>query len=111
MILQSLAEYHTRLQADPDADVAPFGFSRQRIAFEVVVNPDGSGEIQDARRAEGKRLIPKTLIVPGDAKSTGSGLNPGFLWDNTAYLLGFKPDDPKPKRTAEAFAAFRQRHL
>ncbi len=111
MILQALASYHTRLEADPDADVAPLGFSRQKIVFEVVVDPDGSGEIHDARRQDGKRLVPLPLIVAGETKSSGSGLNPGFLWDNTAYMLGFKPDDPKPKRTAEAFAAFRKRHL
>src|SRR5690606_7412883 len=27
------------------------------------------------------------------------------------YMLGYKPDDPKPERTREAFEAFRQRHL
>jgi CRISPR-associated protein Csd1 len=51
------------------------------------------------------------LIVPGNAKPSGSGINPGFLWDNPAYLLGYKADDKKPKRTLESFEALRKRHL
>jgi CRISPR-associated protein Csd1 len=50
-------------------------------------------------------------MVPGATKSPGSGLNPGFLWDNTGYMLGFKADDSNPQRTRETFSAFRQRHL
>ena len=42
---------------------------------------------------------------------TSSGLNPCFLWDNSGYMLGFKPDDPKPERTLMTFEAFRSKHL
>ncbi len=112
MILQSLAQYYARLEDDPEAEVAEFGFSRQKIAFEVVLNSDGTlHDIVDVRRQEGTRLLPITLTVSGEAKPPGIGINPCFLWDNTAYLLGFKPDDPKPERTAESFAAFRERHV
>ncbi|HRP63851.1 MAG TPA: type I-C CRISPR-associated protein Cas8c/Csd1, partial [Phycisphaerales bacterium] len=45
------------------------------------------------------------------SKPSGSGINPCFLWDNAAYMLGFKPDDPKPERTIESFEAFRERHV
>jgi CRISPR-associated protein Csd1 len=51
------------------------------------------------------------MIVCGNAKPSGSGINPGFLWDNPAYMLGYRADDPRPKRTRESFEAFRQRHL
>jgi CRISPR-associated protein Csd1 len=33
------------------------------------------------------------------------------LWDNPAYLLGYKADDNKPDRTKKSFDAFRARHL
>jgi len=112
MILQALHNYYQRLEDDPDADIAPFGFSRQNIAFCVTLNSDGSlHEIADVRTQEGKKLLPLSLIVLGNAKPSGSGINPCFLWDNPAYLLGYKADDPKPERTRESFEAFRQRHL
>jgi CRISPR-associated protein Csd1 len=112
MILQALNAYYERLQADPDSDIAPIGYSRQKIAFSVTLNQDGSlHDIEDVRKQGDKKLIPQSLVVPGNAKSPGAGINPGFLWDNPAYLLGYKADDPKPERTQQSFEAFRQRHL
>ncbi len=111
MILQALVSYYRRLSDDPAADVAPFGFSRQKIAFCVTLNDDGTlHAIDDCRRQEGKTLQPLPLVVPGGAKPSGAGFNPGFLWDNTTYLLGFKLDDEKPDRTRQAFEHLRQRH-
>jgi CRISPR-associated protein Csd1 len=121
MILHALKGYYDRLAADPASGIARPGFSEQKITFVVVVNPNGTlHEIRDGRREEisllknGKEktdLRPTPMIVPGGAKPSGSGLNPGFLWDNTGYMLGFKPDDPKPERTRESFEAFRAQHL
>lgn len=113
MILQALNAYYERLAADPDSDVAPYGYSRQQIAFFVVINADGSlHQIQDARVEDAKgKLRNQSLVVPGNAKPSGAGINPGFLWDNTAYALGYKPSDEKPERTRESFEAFRKRHL
>ncbi len=112
MILQALNNYYRRLEDDPNVDIAPFGFSRQKIAFCVTLNPDGSlHEIADVRTQEGKKLLPLSLILPGNSKPSGSGINPCFLWDNPAYMLGYKADDAKPQRTRESFEAFRQRHL
>ncbi|MAT69400.1 MAG: type I-C CRISPR-associated protein Cas8c/Csd1 [Planctomycetaceae bacterium] len=112
MIIQALNAYYERLAADPDSDVAPFGFSRQKISFCVVLNADGSlHEIVDERRQIGKKAVPVSLVVPGNAKPSGSGINPCFLWDNPAYLLGYKVDDSKPERTRQSFEALRDRHL
>ena len=112
MILQALNDYYARLEADPDQDIAPFGFSRQKIAFCVVLEPDGRlHAIQDERVERNGKLVPRSEVVCGQAKPPGPGIKPCFLWDNGAYMLGFKPEDPKPGRTAEAFAAFRDSHL
>jgi len=113
MILPALNAYYERLAADPDSGVALYGYSRQQISFIVVLHPDGKLlEIQDARRADERgKLRPQALVVPGNAKPSGSGINPCFLWDNAAYALGYKPDDPKPQRTRGSFEAFRDRHL
>jgi CRISPR-associated protein Csd1 len=113
MILQALNSYYERLAADPDSGVALYGYSRQQISFIIVLDHTGElHEIQDARRADDNgKLRPRALVVPGNAKPSGSGINPCFLWDNAAYLLGYKKDDPKPERTRKAFEAFRARHL
>jgi CRISPR-associated protein Csd1 len=122
MILQSLHSLYNRLAEDPQNGLPRSGYSLQNISFRVVINPDGSlaGEIQDARTPEtsvdkkGKEktiLRPTPMLVPGQAKPPGQGINPCFLWDNTAYMLGYKPEDPKPERTLETFEAFRKRHL
>jgi CRISPR-associated protein Csd1 len=112
MILQALNSYYERLAKDSDVNVALFGFSRQKIAFCVTMNPDGSlHALDDIRDQRDKKWIPKSLVVCGNSKPSGSGINPGFLWDNPTYLLGYRPNDPKPERTRASFEAFRQRHL
>lgn len=112
MILHALANYYQRLADSDDSDLAPFGFSRQQIAFEVVVEVDGTlHDIQPPSTSSENPQAKVSLIVLGGSKPSGSGINPCFLWDNTAYLLGFKVDDPKPARTADSFAAFLQKHL
>jgi len=112
MILQALNQYYERLQQDPDQQIAPFGFSRQRISFCVVINADGSlVNIEDHRIEDGKKMVSRLVQVCGGAKPSGSGINPCFLWDNPSYMLGYKPDDSKPERTLETFETFRQKHL
>jgi CRISPR-associated protein Csd1 len=112
MILQSLYELYDRLRDDPDYKIAPRGCSLQKITFKVVITPDGKlFDIQDARVRSDKGLRPQQIMVPGGAKSSGSGLNPCSLWDNTGYLLGYKPDDPDAARTEKTFEAFRKKHL
>jgi CRISPR-associated protein Csd1 len=121
MILQALNDLYLRLADDPGNGLPKPGYSLQNITFRVVIRPDGSlVEIQDARQEEiqigkngkeKKTLRALSLLVPGQGKPSGSGLNPCFLWDNTGYMLGYKLDDPKPERTQAAFEAFRQRHV
>ena len=85
------------------------GYSLQRISFKVVLHPDGRlHEISAVKDAAG-RAIP--TLVPGAGKPSGEAINPCFLWDNSGYMLGFKPEDPKPERTARTFEEFRRNHL
>lgn len=112
MILQALNSYYERLATEPGTDIAAFGFSRQRISYAVVIHSDGAFDsIEDIRVQDGKKLLAKSLVVCGGAKPSGSGINPCLLWDNPAYMLGYKPDDRKPERTHKCFEAFRQRHI
>lgn len=110
--LHALDRLYDRLAKDPRYDLARPGYSAQKVTFCVLLQPDGTlAALQDERDASGKKPLPKLLPLPGQAKPSGQGLNPCFLWDNSAYLLGYKAEDEKPERTAKAFAAFRQRHL
>jgi len=128
MIIPALVRLYDRLISDGDPTVAAAGYSRQQISFKIVLNLDGSLHAiepvsittitEKTRRVKGQDVKerrettrPAPLLLPGQSKPSGSGLNPCFLWDNSAYMLGFKPADPAPARTAAAFAAFRDKHL
>lgn len=112
MILQQLESYYVRLaEAGDDTLVVP-GFSLQNVTFRINLNPDGTlVNISDARSLTAKKPVAQKMQLLGSSKPSGQKINPCFLWDNTAYALGFKLGDEKPERTREAFNAFRERHL
>lgn len=114
MILQRLVEFYDRLALDPEAaaTLPTAGYSLQKLSFCVVLERDGTlQQFQSLMDAGVKRPLPQQRTVPGQAKPSGSGINPGFLWDNAAYMLGFKADDADPERTSRSFSAFREKHL
>ncbi|MFH1496616.1 MAG: type I-C CRISPR-associated protein Cas8c/Csd1 [Verrucomicrobiota bacterium] len=130
MILQALTQLYARLATDPDnAYGLPIpGTSTQRVTFCIVLKPDGTlHAIEDARETHhettksGKTKTTQTarqLLLPGESKPPGQGINPCTLWDNTAYLLGYKKPDKDPEKTekeaaraAATFAASRDHHL
>lgn len=121
MILQALNELYERLADDPAYELPRPGYSTQRVSFCVVLKPDGTlFDIQDARITRTETLrngkekvsqLSRPLLLPGQAKPPGSGLNPCFLWDNSGYMLGYKPEDEKPERSAEACLEFRKKHV
>lgn len=116
MILQSLTQLFERIQAEegnPYGIPTP-GYSVQNVTFRIVLNPDGSlADIQDARETitettkSGKtktKKIPWQTLLPGEGKPPGQGINPCTLWDNTAYLLGYKKTDKDPAKTRKEAA-------
>ena len=115
MILQSLDKLYDRIKNEPEYNVSEPGYSLQKIAFAVVLNPDGSlFQIEDIRTLNGKKMEPRQLQVLGANKPSGSGLNASFLWDTVGYLLGYKPEpatEKELKRAADFFNAFRELHL
>ncbi len=114
MILQRLSDFYDRISVDPATSKAlpRSGFSLQKVSFCIVLGADGSFQSLESLTDEGnKKPVPQQMLVPGQSKPTGAGINPCFLWDNAAYMLGFKPEDPKPERTRDSFEAFRSRHV
>ena len=102
-VLSSLVRAYDRL---PDAP--PFGYSKEKIAALIALNPDGSvAGLHDLRGGSGKRQTSAILTVP-QAVKRASGIDPNFLWDKTAYSLGVTAGDDK--RTAKEHAVFVERH-
>ena len=114
MILQRLAEHYDRIAAsgDDNNQIVPPGFSQQKISFCVVLESDGRlNAVQSMQQQKGRVLVATRMLLPGQGKPSGSKPNPCFLWDNAAYMLGYKAKDPNPSTTRKQFAAFRNKHL
>jgi len=111
-LLPALVGYYRRLEADPAQAVADYGFSREKIHFAVVLDPDGTLiSLDDIRESnDRKKPIPTLLLVPDRGGRSGTGLKPFFCWDNTGYALG-RDNKDKPERAASMFAEFRELHL
>ena len=113
MILQALNSYYHRLKNDDAIDIPLFGFSREKIHFAFIINPNNGElcQILDLRTFEGKKPSPKELIVPKPAKRSGKGFAPNFLWDNTGYVLGAdsKGDIDRTNSMFSHFKAFQHK--
>src|SRR5262249_16172284 len=110
-LLPALVAYYERLENDPEQGVAGFGFSREKIHFAVVLEPDGPlASLDDIRDRNGRgKLIPKLMTVPDGGGRSGTGLKPFFCWDNTGYALG-RDNKGKPERATLMFEEFRKLH-
>lgn len=97
------------------------GMSKQKISFRVIIRPSGElVRIEDARDTEiitkkSKKgvtektvMVMRELLVPGEGKPSGKAVNPCFLWDNPAYLLGC---EAVKDRALEYFDGLKEKHL
>lgn len=127
MILTRLYELYNRLSAEGQ-NLPEMGRSLQKFSFRLIIDREGRLlRIEDCRESIAERsyskkgkesirtkLVPRTELVPGETKPSGSGLNPCFLWDNAAYLLGYsdpKGGEKKAARAREACNETRRRYL
>ena len=112
MIFQSLYKLYDRLADEPKYQIPKLGYSRQKTTFKVVLTPEGQlfDILPEGLPVEG-RTLPRQLLVLGEKKPSGQGINPRFLWDNTTYMLGYDESNKKPERTLACFEAFRDYHL
>lgn len=109
MILSALNDYYQRLLEQGADGVSPFGYSQEKISYEILLSPDGEVvDVNDIRQVAGKKPIPRSLSVPQPEKRT-SGTKSNFLWDKTSYVLGASSKDGG--RTALEHAAFKELHL
>ena len=112
MILEALVRHYDQLADDPDNGVAPYGYSLQQVGFCIVLQPGGKlHAIEPLTDETSGKPRPIKLILPGQSKPSGSGINPCFLWDNPTYLLGHVPDGRDSDWATKRFDGFRDRHL
>lgn len=105
--LASLVRAYDRMATR--GEIPPYGYSQEMISFVIPLNPDGSVAHApiDLRRTEGKRKMASLMAVPQPSKRT-SGIEPNFLWDKSAYVLGVTAGEGK--RTSLEHEAFIVRH-
>lgn len=93
MILQALKDYYDRKAADPESGIAPEGWIQGGIDFLIDLDPNGRFiGIQSLQEQNGRRKIPKPMLVPNigkqSAKHANSGKDANLLWDNSSFVLG-----------------------
>jgi CRISPR-associated protein Csd1 len=103
MILQSLNELYDRLSEDPAYEIAPPGFSPQKVTFRVVLRPDGSLFAVEDARVGGNAISPQ---VPQPEKRT-SGVKAQFLCDKREYVFGIGSDGIR----LDCYEDFKKKHL
>lgn len=109
--LAALAEYYRRLESDPVVEIASFGFGRELIDFQLVLEADGRvAQLSDIRELTARGQSTRNSMIVPDRGGRSSGIKPFFCWDNTGYVLGADAKE-KPSRAAEMFAAFREFHF
>ena len=88
MILQALNSYYQRLLARGEEELAPFGYSPEKISYEILLASDGRVvDVNDIRDTSGKKPMPRVMNVPQPEKRT-VGIKPNFLWDKTSAYSG-----------------------
>jgi CRISPR-associated protein Csd1 len=105
--LASLVRAHDRMAER--GEVPPYGYSQEKISFVIPLNSDGTVAHApiDLRQGEGKKKSARLMAVPQPTKRT-SGVEPNFLWDKSAYVLGVTAGEGK--RTSREHEAFVGRH-
>lgn len=110
MILQALNQYYHRLKDDPQANIPLFDFGKKKIHFALVLNQEGTlVQVKDIREKPKAKPVPVSLTVPQIGKKRSVDIEPNFLWDNTAYVLG-RDAKGKEQRSLKCFESFRKLH-
>lgn len=123
MMFAALNHCYDRLAQESDPDTGKprlpaFGYSNEKIGYVLVISPEG--ELVDAvphLESVGNKSHPRQMAVPRPEKRTSS-IQPNFLWDKSAYVLGTQPNPDKKTsseipwlRSEKTFEAFKQHHM
>ena len=87
-VLEALARHYDQLQARGEAP--PYGFSRERIAYAIVLSHAGEPvAVSPLSEACAQSPAPRLCEVPHPVRRTSRPWA-NFLWDKTAYVFGVK---------------------
>ena len=90
-VLQALAGHYDRILSNGEAP--PFGFSRERISYVIVLSQEGKiVDVMPLLDTSGRKPEPRSMVVPQSFKRPGTAPRSFFLWDKTSYALGVKRD-------------------
>lgn len=111
MILQALVDYYEELAKR--GEIARPGWGSVKVSFALEL--DESGTLVrivplSSPSPDGKKMVAQVRKLPALGEQKGNGIKPNFLWENSAYLLGFDGKG-KPERAKECFAAAKKLHL
>lgn len=111
MILQALNDHYQRLLEEEDSEIAPPGYSAAKVSYALVLNLDGDiVDILTLAKFQGKKNIPKVLLVPEQAMRT-SGVSANILCDNSSYMIGIeRSKDGEIKVSQEKYADFKKKN-
>lgn len=111
-ILRALYDRYERLAAR--GDLPREGYTTERIAYVVTLDPDGvvAGITPWQAPDDKGKMRPRTMTVPRSFKRPGTIPKAFFLWDNSKYVLGVGVDkETKSQATfPNHLAAFRELH-
>lgn len=109
MLLQSLVNYYELLNSQENSNIAPRGFSSEKVSYALDLSEEGELlSVTSLKLENGKKLEPRILNVPERVKRS-SGIAPNFLCDNSSYVLGFD-NKGKPEKSLKYFSAFKELH-
>ena len=116
MILQALNRYYDILLADPKSEIAHFGYSTVGVSFALNLSADGKlldvlPLFDQVQRGKKTVDVPRSMVVPAQAKRAGIKPSPNFLCDNAVFVLGLSDKDAiDPDYAQKRFDAFCQFH-
>ena len=109
-VLEALAHHYDQLHARGEAP--PYGFSRERIAYTIVLSDAGEAvAVSPLPGICAQSPAHRLCEVPHPVRRTSKPLA-NFLWDKSAYVFGVKRD-PATRRPCPAHRehdAFRELH-
>lgn len=109
MILQALVRHYEDLKTQNL--IAPPGWSLSKISYALTIDENGkliSVASLLIPEAKGNKKVPQQMNLPAPVKRA-SNIKPNFLWDNSAYILGFDGKG-KPENAKKRFAAAKKFH-
>lgn len=106
MILQELCRLYERMKNDPCCDIPSFGWSVEKVDWELTIDVDGSvvGISPLVTNGENRKQHSRSITVP-EHSGRSSGIKAFFCCDNAKYLFGLDE-----KRGDRCLAASRELH-